>query len=504
MSAQPERTRRRIHPAVWVFGYLIAGLALGAAFPGNPVVQWIAQSGTWFPRTIVTFATAIIFVLMSAALVKTLFERRHAGRFLLIVVGLYVGMGAVSLLYVSAWIPTLTGLPLTIEGYEIPGGRAWLGGIAATFASVLTEQPLLQILVAATFAGAVVGRVGALRATGLALMRCSEAILAGFSKLLWYYPIMVGCLAILIPSKFGLEGLAVYGQTSLNLAIVALVWSAAMLVLIRAITKRTWSQLWRYFTTVYLVGFGTGSSYDTLPINLLSAERDLGLRPEVARVSIVLGTVLNKNVATMAVLLVTVSTCSLLDVPLSMTEIAILIPPVMILGLESPGIPGGAGVFMSPVVASLLAVPDPAAFVTTFVTLYSGLIPMLATGGNTTDDGFVGAIVNDCFTVPERADRVLGKAGERMTIDHFSLSIRVLSTVLCGVGFWMMVAPQSRIGLPALRWMAATTFPGEALVGAFLLLVGVTGSLGGRVSAVEEDAPLGARVGLEPGNRRIG
>ena len=215
---------------------------------------------------------------------------------------------------------------------------------------------------------------------------------------------MVGCLAILIPSRFGLEGLAIYGRTSLNLAIVALVWSAAMLVLVRAITKRTWSQLWRYFTTVYMVGFGTGSSYDTLPINLLSAERDLGLRPEVARVSIVLGTVLNKNVATMAVLLVTVSTCSLLDLPLSMTEIAILIPPVMILGLESPGIPGGAGVFMSPVVASLLAVPDPGVFVTTFVTLYSGLIPMLATGGNTTDDGFVGAIVNDCFKEPDRAD----------------------------------------------------------------------------------------------------
>jgi Na+/H+-dicarboxylate symporter len=495
MSAQPERSRRRIHPAVWIFGYLIAGLALGVAFPKNPVVQWIAQSGTWFPRTIVTFATAIIFVLMSAALVKTLFERRHAGRFLMIVVGLYVAMGAVSLLYVSAWIPMLTGLPLMIEGYEIPGGRAWLAGIAATFASVLTEQPLLQILVAATVAGAVVGRVGALRATGLALMRCSEAILAGFSKLLWYYPIMVGCLAILIPSKFGLEGLAVYGQTSLNLAIVALVWSAAMLVVIRAITKRTWSQLWRYFTTVYLVGFGTGSSYDTLPINLLSAERDLGLRPEVARVSIVLGTVLNKNVATMAVLLVTVSTCSLLDLPLSMTEIAILIPPVMILGLESPGIPGGAGVFMSPVVASLLAVPDPAAFVTTFVALYSGLIPMLATGGNTTDDGFVGAIVNDCFSVPEKADRVLGKARERVTIAHFSLPVRVLSTVLCGVGFWMMVAPQSRIGLPALRWMAETTFPGEALVGAFLLLVGVTGSLGGRVSAGEADTALRARIG---------
>ncbi len=121
MSAESARTRARVHPSVRVFGYLIAGLALGAAFPNNPLVQWIAQSGTWFPRTIVTFATAIIFVLMAAALVKTLFERRHAGRFLLIVVGLYVAMGAVSLLYVSAWIPALTGLPLTIDGYRDPG-----------------------------------------------------------------------------------------------------------------------------------------------------------------------------------------------------------------------------------------------------------------------------------------------------------------------------------------------------------------------------------------------
>src|SRR5207342_1792362 len=106
--------------------------------------------------------------------------------------------------------------------------------------------------------------------------------------------------------------------------------------------KRSWTQIWKYFATVYTAGFGTGGSYETLPVNLISAERDLGLRPEVARVSIVLGTVLNKNVATMAVLLVTVSTCALLDLHISMVEIGLLVPPVMLLGLESPGVPGGA------------------------------------------------------------------------------------------------------------------------------------------------------------------
>jgi len=216
-------------------------------------------------------------------------------------------------------------------------------------------------------------------------------------------------------------------------------------------------------------------------VNLVSAERDLGLRPQVARASIVLGTVLNKNVATMGVMLVTVSTCGLLDLPITMAEIAVLIPPVMILGLESPGIPGGAGVFMSPVIASLLAVPDPATFVTTFVTFYSGLIPMLATAGNTTDDGFVGAIVNDRFAdddteLMSEPERHIG--GEALI--PYPAPVRLLGIVASGVGFWMVVAPQARMGLPALRWMSTTVFPGEAIVGALVLVVGLWLWLGRR------------------------
>jgi hypothetical protein len=35
--------------------------------------------------------------------------------------------------------------------------------------------------------------------------------------------------------------------------------------------------------------------------------------------------------------------------------------------------------------------------VSTFIAVYSGLIPMFSTAGNTTDDGVVGAILEDCF-----------------------------------------------------------------------------------------------------------
>jgi Na+/H+-dicarboxylate symporter len=470
----------RVPQPVVIATCLLTGLALGLAFPRNPIVLAIAQSGTWFPRTIVTFATAIVFILMSAAMARTLLSHVRGTRFLAILIALYVVMAAVSLLYVSAWIPVLTGLPFSRDDVSLPGFVEWLQGVGRTFTGTLTEQPLLQVLVAATLAGALVGSIRLLRPAARGLIVAGDWILRAFAKLLWYYPIMIGCLAIFIPARFGVRGLEVYGRTSLNLAIVAIVWSAAMLVLVRVTTKRTWPQIWKYFATVYVTGFGTGGSYDTLPVNLISAERDLGLRPQVARASIVLGTVLNKNVATMGVMLVTVSTCGLLGLPITMTEIAVLIPPVMILGLESPGIPGGAGVFMSPVIASLLAVPDPAIFVTTFVTFYSGLIPMLATAGNTTDDGFVGAIVNDRFADD---DEPLAEPRRRLddrVVIPYSVPVRVLGIALSGAGLWMIVAPQARLGLPALRWMSTAVFPGEALVGALVLFVGVWLVAGGR------------------------
>ena len=182
----------------------------------------------------------------------------------------------------------------------------------------------------------------------------------------------------------------------------------------------------------------------------------------------------------MAVLLVTVSTCALLNVPISMIEIGVLIPPVMLLGLESPGVPGGAGVFMSPVVASLLAVPDSGLFVTTFVTLYSGLIPMLTTAGNTTDDGFVGAIINDRLMDWDAADARPPMPLMASDLVPYPHAVRAAAAGLLPLGLWMIVAPQARSGLPALQWLARSTFRGEALVGAAVLLVALTGLLGGR------------------------
>jgi hypothetical protein len=119
---------------------------------------------------------------------------------------------------------------------------------------------------------------------------------------------------------------------------------------------------------------------------------------------------------------------------------------------------------------------------------------MLATAGNTTDDGFVGAIVNDHFV--DHDDEGATEANETIgapVLIPCPASVRLIGVVACAAGLWMVIAPQARMGLPALRWMSTSVFPGEALAGALVLLVGLWMSLGRREAIDLIPEPSSAR-----------
>jgi Na+/H+-dicarboxylate symporter len=381
-----------------VIGFLAAGLILGGLFPRNRVINVIYLSGTYFPKIFVTFAAFFVFSLLSAAMAKlVLFHREKAGRLFGLILLLYVTLGLISLIYAAICVPVLTHIPFTLPGIPVPGVIEWISQVGLTFSTILTRQPLMQALIGAMVMGYVTARVRILHPIAHGFIKAGNAILRFFKGVIWYYPVMIFCLAIGIPLKFGSKGMLMVGQTVLWVALVTMVWSGIMIFVTRLATRRTFRQILSYYGSVWPIGFGTGGSYDTLAMNMISAEKDLGLHEAIAEVSIVFGTVLNKNCSTMSVLLVTVTVANLLHIPISLTQIILLIPPVLILSLESPGIPGGSGFFMSPIVGVLLNAPDINAFVTTFVSIYSGLIPMLTTAGNTTNDGIVGAFIQDRF-----------------------------------------------------------------------------------------------------------
>jgi hypothetical protein len=168
----------------------------------------------------------------------------------------------------------------------------------------------------------------------------------------------------------------------------------------------------------------------------------------------------------------------LLNFPISLAEIVTLVPPVLVLGLESPGIPGGAAFFMAPIVAVLLHVRDVDGFVATFVTMYTGLIPMFSTAGNTTNNGLVGALLNDRFCkypgpVDPAAAKIQNPPASFVEQRNPLSPSRLAGWILMAMGAWMIVSPQTVLGLDQLKWMYKYTFPGEVLLGALLF----TGSL---------------------------
>lgn len=462
---------------VWVVVFLGGGLLIGMLFRGNPIAVAIYVSGTIFPKTVVTFATLVIFALLAGATAKLmLYNRRQAGRLFGSILAAYVTLGVASLVYVSIWIPILTSLPLAAPKNSPQGAALRLHEIGHSFSTLFSEQPLVQALLVAVVAGYLAAIFPRLRLVAHGLIMGSQAILWVFQKLLWYYPLMIGCLAIGIPIKFGVGGIAAYGRTTLWVAIVTISWSILLTIFVKSTSKRSWSQIGSYYASVWPTGFGTGGSYETLAMNVVSAESELGLPREIAEVSIVFGTVLNKSCATMSVMLVTISVARLLHLQISFVEILALIPPVLILGLESPGIPGGAAFFMSPIVGVLLHVRDVDAFVATFVTMYTGLIPMFSTAGNSTNNGLVGAFLNDRLCDFLKLEKRAG--GNPQTLAAVPTSrIRPLgASTLAGwtlmvVAAWMIVSPQALLGLDQLKWMHRYAFRGEVAFGALLTIL---------------------------------
>jgi hypothetical protein len=130
---------------------------------------------------------------------------------------------------------------------------------------------------------------------------------------------------------------------------------------------------------------------------------------------------------------------------------------------------------------------------------------MLATAGNTTDDGFVGAIVNDRFADADDERAIAPEQdGGRRNVLPYSTPARLLGVVASGAGLWMLIAPQARMGLPALRWMSTSVFPGEALAGALVLLVGLWLSLGRREDSLTgSDSTPGALLREESTSSRL-
>ena len=143
----------------------------------------------------------------------------------ILVKAVMISLAFASLVYVTIWIPILTGLPLTAPGAALPGPGQWLQQVGQSLSTLFSDQPLIHVLISAVVIGYVTAVIPGLRAVARGLIMRGQDTLWLFRKLLWYYPVMIGALAIGIPLKFGLKGMTAYGQTTLWVGLATVSWS---------------------------------------------------------------------------------------------------------------------------------------------------------------------------------------------------------------------------------------------------------------------------------------
>lgn len=162
-------------------------------------------------------------------------------------------------------------------------------------------------------------------------------------------------------------------------------------LLIKLFTRISVRRFIRSMYPVQLFGFTTSSSAATLPINLETAERDLGISPEVSSFVLPIGVTINMDgtscYQTIAILFI----AQVLGVDLSFADLMIIIGMTIVSSIGTPGIPGGSFVILTMVLG---AVGIPAEGLALILGIDRPL-DMLRTSVNVTGDATVAAIVDN-------------------------------------------------------------------------------------------------------------
>lgn len=161
-------------------------------------------------------------------------------------------------------------------------------------------------------------------------------------------------------------------------------------MLIKIFTRIPVKKFIKSMYPVQLFGFTTSSSAATLPINIETTERDLGISPEVTSFVLPIGVTINMDGTSCYQTISILFIAQVLGVDLSMTDMFIIIGMTVVSSIGTPGIPGGSFVILTMVLG---AVGIPAEGLALILGIDRPL-DMLRTSVNVTGDAAVAAMVD--------------------------------------------------------------------------------------------------------------
>ena len=235
------------------------------------------------------------------------------------------------------------------------------------------------------------------RAMNLMLTVCDAIQKASFTIIDWvmeYFPIGVLALTFVNFTVYGAALFVPYMQIALCvmvgvLLMILVIYPLLLLVLCRENPLHVLNTIKEAIITAFL----TRSSAATLPVSMRIARDNLHVRDELSSFALPLGATINMDGVCIHLPVFAILAANIFDIPLSATQLAILLISVVFASVGAGGIPGGS-VFLLFMVLSNMGLND--AQVATIVALAIGINPLLdmfETACNVTGDNICNYII---------------------------------------------------------------------------------------------------------------
>lgn len=227
--------------------------------------------------------------------------------------------------------------------------------------SALMGQEMLSIVIGAFLAG--LALVCLPRGQAQPVIDVCAGVLAACMKIvqwaLWLAPFAVfGFMFRLIVETGGdaIKGLAGYIVAVLVALLCILV---CYLLVVALLARRNPWEFLKLSRDVMMLAFTSSSSAATMPLTLSTAENALKVRPEIARLVVPMGTIINMDGTAVYQIIVALFLTSLLGIDLTMMQTVVLCVTIVCAAIGTPGTPG-VGLVVLAVILSDLGVPPEA------------------------------------------------------------------------------------------------------------------------------------------------
>ncbi|MFA7116806.1 MAG: dicarboxylate/amino acid:cation symporter [Bacteroidales bacterium] len=245
---------------------------------------------------------------------------------------------------------------------------------------------------------------------GIAVISISEKSNAPFIKFMdSFYEIMLKLIDIIISfAPYGVFALmaGIMGQYAGNLSILGtlliyfITVSSTLIILIivfypiliKLFTKIPPGKFIKKMFPVQLFAFSTSSSAATLPVNLKTTQKELGISQESSSFVLPVGVTINMDGTSCYQAIAVIFIAQVLGIDLSISQLLSIILLTTVSSIGTPGIPGGSYVILT-MVLSAIGIPAEGL---ALVLAVDRPLDMLRTSVNVTGDATVSAII-DCY-----------------------------------------------------------------------------------------------------------